>query len=192
MSGVNIGTRATKTNIRDACVYGGFQTTDRLYFRDTGIYIRSSADGTLELVSDGTLTLTATTEIRLNAPSVNVYHGAITVGAFGATEADTMNIAIQLNQGDEATACTEAIAFKLYLSTDAAGQTVDAAPSAGFAVGTDGLILVEHTANVLASCVTEADGDFDINMKDTASASTYVNVILPSGQIITSSLCKFT
>lgn len=176
--------------ILKACRHGGFQSTDKLYFRDTGLYIRSSADGTLEIVSDGTLTLTATTEIRLNAPSVNVYHCTITPAAMDT--ANTVNVAIQMNQGDEATACTEAIAFDLYLSSDAAGQTVDAAPSGGFAVGTDGTIIAEHTANVYAKCITEADGDFDLDMIDTASAATYVNVILPSGQIVTSSVINFT
>jgi len=52
MSGVNIGTKTTRTNIRDACVYGGFQTDDKLYFRDTGIYIQSDADGYINIVAD--------------------------------------------------------------------------------------------------------------------------------------------
>lgn len=191
MSGTNIGNRDQKRAWRDACVYGGMQEADKMFFRDTGLYIRSSADGTLEIVSDGTLVLTAATEIQLNAPSVNVYHCAITVGSFVGTS-DTINVAIQFNQGDESTAVAEAIAFQLYLSTDAAGQAVDAAPSGGFAVGTDGTIIAEITADVYAQCITEADGDFDINIVDTASASTYVNVILPSGQIIHSTECKFT
>lgn len=59
MSGVNIGTKTTRTNIRDACVYGGFQTDDKLYFRDTGIYIQSDADGYINIVAD--------TGIKLNA-----------------------------------------------------------------------------------------------------------------------------
>lgn len=182
MAGTQISGVSKPKSIRDACIYGGFQEDDKLYFRDSGLYIRSSADGVLEITSD--------TEIRLNAPSVNIYHAAITVGAFTAST-DTINVAIQLNQGDEATACTEAIAFDLYLSTDSAGQAVDSAPSGGFAVGTDGTIIVEYTANVYAKCITESDGDFDINLVDTASASTYVNVILPSGQIITSSELSF-
>lgn len=191
MSGVNMGTKEQRRSIRDACVYGGFQTTDKLHFRDTGLYIRSSADGTLEIVSDGILTLTATTEIRLNAPSVNCYHGALTVGSFVGT-ADTITVSLQMNQGDESTAVTEALAVLVYLSTDTGGQALDAAPSGGFAAGTDGTILVEHTANIVATCLTEADGDLDIVLTDTASASTYVNVILPSGQRIGSAICTFT
>jgi len=189
MSGTNIGTKTTRTNIRDACVYGGFQTDDRLYFRDTGMYIRSSADGTLEIVSDGTLTLTATTEIRLNAPSVNVYHGAITVAA--KSTASIVNVAVQINQGDEATAVTEAIAFELYLSSDTAGQALATAPST-LAVGTDGTLLVEYTANQVALCLTEADGDFDINITDTATIASYVNIILPSGQVVISTAISWS
>jgi len=190
MAGVNIGTKTTRTNMRDACVYGGFQTDDKLYFRDTGLYIYSDADGSVTIKSDGSIKLDAATEIQLSAPSVNVYHAAITVGAKATTS--IMNVAIQINEGDESTAVAEAIAFHLYLSSDSAGQTVDGAPSGGFAVGTDGTIIIEHTADVLALCVTEADGDFDINITDTASITTYVNVVLPSGQIVTSTQVKFT
>ena len=169
--------------IQKACVNGGFQTDEKLYFRDSAISIQSSADGYLKLNAD--------TGILLNSPSVKVYDAAITVGAFTAST-DTINVAVQINQGDNATAVAEAISFDLYLSSDSVGQTVDSAPSGGFAVGTDGTIIAEHTANVYAKCITEADGDFDINLVDTASAATYVNVILPSGQIVTSSVLSFT
>lgn len=62
MSGVNIGTKTTRTNLRDACVYGGFQTDDKLYFRDTGIYIQSDADGYINIVAD--------TGIKLNSAAL--------------------------------------------------------------------------------------------------------------------------
>ena len=141
--------------------------------------------------ADGYLTINADTGIKLNAPSVKVYDAAITVGSFTAST-DTINVAVQINNGDNSTAVTEAIVFDLYLSSDSAGQTVDGAPSGGFAVGTDGTIIAEHTADVYAKCITEADGDFDIDIVDTASAATYVNVVLPSGQIVTSSILHFT
>jgi len=168
--------------IQKACVKGGFQTNEKCHFRDSAIYIQSDADGYLTLVAD--------TGIKLNAPSVKVYDAAITVGAFTATSS-TINVAVQINQGDNSTAVAEAVAFDLYLSSDSAGQTVDAAPSGGFAVGTDGTIITEHVANVYAKCITEADGDFDIDLVDTAAAATYVNVVLPSGQIVTSSALSF-
>jgi len=192
MPGTNIGNKDQKRAIRDACTYGGLQESEKLFFRDTGIFVHSSADGVLQITSDATMQFTATTGIKLNAPSVKVYDAVITVGAFGATEADSMQVSVQLTQGDGATAVAEAIMFDLFLSTDAAGQTLDAAPSAGFAVGTDGTILIEHTANVYATCLTEADGDFDIILKDTASATTYVQVVLPSGLKVASTIVKFT
>ncbi len=166
-----------------ACRHGGFQQAEKLFFRDTAISINSPSDGVLRITAD--------TELELNAPSVKVYDCVVTVGAFVAST-DLINVVIQLNQGDNATAVAEAIAFQMYLSSDAAGQTVDAAPSGGFAAGTDGTIILEHTANIYAQCLTEADGDFDLIVTDTASASTYVNVILPSGQLITSSILTFT
>lgn len=192
MSGISIGDKDQKRAIRNACTYGGFQAAEKLFFRDTGIFVHSSSDGVLQVTSDTTMQLTAGTEILLNAPSVKMYDAVITVGAFGATEADSMQVSVQITQGDGATAVTEAVAFDLFLSTDAAGQTLDAAPSAGFAVGTDGTIIIEHTANVYATCLSEADGDFDIILKDTASATTYVQVVLPSGQKVASTIVKFT
>jgi hypothetical protein len=181
MSGVNIGTKTTRTNIRDACVYGGFQNDDKLYFRDTGIYIYSDSDGSLTIKSDGAIKLDSDIAIQFIAPSVSVYHASITVGA--KSTASIVNVAVQLTEGDAATACAEAIMFWLYLSSDSVGQALATAPST-LAVGTDGTILAEHTANLLCQCVTEADGDFDINITDTATRASFVNVVLPSGQVI--------
>jgi len=186
MSGDSIGTKTTRTNMRDACVYGGFQTDDKLYFRDTGLYIYSDADGSVTIKSDGSIKLDAATEIQLTAPSVNVYHATITVAAKATTS--IVNAAVQITEGDESTAVSEAISFWLYLSSDSAGQTVQTTTPATLAAGTDGTILAEHTANAVCQCVTEADGDFDLAVTaDTGSTVSYINVILPSGQIVTSS-----
>ena len=111
------------------------------------------------------------------------YDAVATVAA--KDTASIVNASVQINESDNTTAVTEAIGFMLYLSSDSAGQTLATAPST-LAVGTDGTILVEHTANVVMSCISEADGDFDINITDTATAASFVNVLLPTGKIVTS------
>jgi len=74
-----------------------------------------------------------------------------------------------------------------YLSTAAGGQVLDAAPAGGVAAGTDGLILVEMTANIVWYAVSEADGDLDIVITgDTGATSTFLNTVLPSGLVVSS------
>lgn len=186
MSGTQIGNRDQKRNWRDACVYGGIQEGEPLFFRDTDLFFSSPSDGVLRMTAD--------TKLELNAPAVKVYDADITVGAFEAgSVTDTINVVIQINQGDGVTAVAEAIVFDLFLSTDSAGLTLDAAlAGGGVTAGSHGTIIKEHSTDVFLTCITEADGDFDLVMKDTAGATTYVQVVLPTGLKVASSRVKFT
>src|SRR5688500_10895403 len=56
---------------------------------------------------------------------------------------------------------SEACVVRQYLAEAADGQVVEAAATS-LAVGTDGTILVEETANAIWTAVSEADGDLDI------------------------------
>lgn len=172
------------TKIRDACVNGGFYADDKLYFRDTGIYIQSDADGYLHVVAD--------TAIKLNSPDVITMGAGITVGAEDTT-ANTIGVVVQLNQADNSTAVATARAVLMYLSSDTAGQTlITAAPSGGVAAGTDGTILVEHTADIVWTALSEADGDIDITLTETANtAAQYLNVVTPDGRVYTSGAINF-
>ena len=60
-------------------------TTEKIQFRDTGIYINSSADGQLDLVADTEIQIAATT-IDING-NVNV-SGTLTIGGAGISEAE--------------------------------------------------------------------------------------------------------
>ena len=60
-------------------------TTEKIQFRDTGIYINSSADGQLDLVADTEIQIAATT-IDING-NVNV-SGTLTIGSAGISEAE--------------------------------------------------------------------------------------------------------
>jgi len=194
MSGVNIGTKTTRTNMRDACVYGGFQTDDKLYFRDTGIYIQSDADGYLNLVADTGIKLN-TVALTATATELNVLDGigtcvGYTIGA--ETTAHVRTIACQIKMPDDATAVAHASVVTQYLSSDTGAQALSGAPDGGIAAGTDGTILIEHTADVLWTAVTEADGDLDIAITETGDTNFYLNTITPDGRIHTSAIITFT
>ncbi len=80
----------------------------------------------------------------------------------------------------------EATQFMYFLSSDAAGQAVSAAPDGGIAMGTDGTMIVEFTAEVVGWFTTEADGDFDIVVTDAGAFTSYLVVMLPSGRRVIS------
>lgn len=109
----------------------------------------------------------------------------------GAEDTNVINVAGQINDGlgnDLATAT----ALKAYLADDAAGLTPStSAPDGGIAIGTDGA-LVEWTANLSGLLISEADGDFDIDITHAAGAATwYLVVVLPSGQLVVSGAITF-
>jgi hypothetical protein len=80
----------------------------------------------------------------------------------------------------------------VYLSTDTAGDTMGSATeSNGFDILTDGTILVEHTADVYQTLLSEADGDIGLTIDIKASYTVYVNVILPNGRIVTSTALAY-
>ncbi len=108
----------------------------------------------------------------------------------GDESTDIINVAIQLQ--DEA---GNDIDFKgvvdFWLSSDSDGDTLASAASA-LAIGTDGTILVEYTSNILGKVVSEADGDIDINITDSETATYYLNIGLPSGKYVTSDAITFS
>jgi hypothetical protein len=66
-------------------LFGSTVGTSKLQFRDTAIYINSSADGQLDLVADTEIQIAATT-IDMNG-NVNV-SGSLTIGGAGISEAE--------------------------------------------------------------------------------------------------------
>ena len=74
-----------------------------------------------------------------------------------------------------------------YLSTDTAGQTlaVDGTDTTEIAIGTDGTILVELSTDIIALCVSEADGDLDLEVTVADGKTVYVNVVMPNGEVKT-------
>lgn len=108
----------------------------------------------------------------------------------GAESSNVINVAIQLKSGTADLA--ERAGLLAYFSTDATGDTkkgTDANMSV--AGGTDGHT-TELVADFLYFLVSESDGDIDVAITKTDAGSVYLNLILPTGQIVTSAIITFT
>lgn len=107
----------------------------------------------------------------------------------GTETTNTINVGIQLYSGPNE--LYEPGSVGVYLSDDADGLSIVAtAPSGGWAIGTDGL-LIPIVANKYGTLVTEADGHADITITETGADTFYAVVILPSGQIVVSDAITF-
>lgn len=108
--------------------------------------------------------------------------------AFTVSDNDTTtpNIAMQFKDiaGND---IDHPVAVTVYLSTDTAGQTLatDGTDTTDIAIGTDGTILAELVTDIMAVCVSEADGDLDIEVTVVDTKSVYVNVVMPNGEVKT-------
>ena len=114
--------------------------------------------------------------------------GTYPVITVGTESTSVVNVAVQFNTLD-GTAATEAVVSHVYITTDAAGQTLASVASA---VGTDGAILNTITASVASYvCVSEADGDLDLDVTKAGAYTAYLHVVNPDGTLTTSSVLNF-
>ena len=109
----------------------------------------------------------------------------------GAEVSDIINVAGQVKDAagtDMANPC----ALKFYLADDSAGlDPSTTAPAQGISIGTDGA-LIEHTDNLSGVLITEADGDFDINIENqTTTLTFYLVMIMPNGSLQISDAITF-
>ena len=108
----------------------------------------------------------------------------------GAEAGDVINVAIQMKEGDKD--ANERVRGEFYLSDDASGDSVAAtAPSGGLAIGTDGVILTEHTANKHFTAISESDGDIDIDITEVGADTWYLIAALNDGRLIASAAITF-
>jgi hypothetical protein len=121
MSGVDPGVTDTLTEVLVAGNTSGgtnieLSTTDKVQFRDTGIYINSSVDGQLDIVAD--------TEIQIAATTIDV-NGTLAFDSLKGTGATTVtNILDEDNMAsDSATAIATQQSIKAYV--DSQVGTVD-------------------------------------------------------------------
>lgn len=112
-----------------------------------------------------------------------VGYATVTVG----TEVtNAINVAIQLKGPNYKNLAVGSV-VQAYLADDALGVVLAAsAPSGGWAVGTNGLLL-PVTANKHAFFSTNALGQFDVTITETTVKTFYLVLVLPDGskQIIT-------
>jgi len=98
----------------------------------------------------------------------------------------TPNVAMQFKDvaGNDV---SHPVTVNCYLSTDSAGQTlaIDSTDTTEIAIGTDGTILAELAADIMAVCVSEADGDLDLEVTVVDGKTVYFNVVMPNGEVKT-------
>lgn len=108
----------------------------------------------------------------------------------GSEDTNVINVAGQLNDA-QGNAVEEVAMLDFYLADDAAGTTPSGtAPTGGIAIGTDGA-LIESVDNLSGKIITEADGDFDIDITDTGTPTFYLVVQLPTGGLVISDAITF-
>ncbi len=108
----------------------------------------------------------------------------------GREASNVINVAIRMRLGGQAV--TERVRGEFYLSDDANGDTLTAtAPSGGLAIGTDGVILSEHTRDKHFTAISEADGSIDINISHRGARTWRLIAVLSNGRIKPSAAIRF-
>ena len=143
-------------------------TTEKLQFRDTAIYINSSADGQLDLVADTEIQIAATT-VDING-NVDV-SGTLTVGgALDFSDANITNIgSIALdtitNDGTD-------------ITLDSSGDIILDAGGANVTIKDDGTSILDiaNNSSDIELTVSVADKNFKIKGTDDSSAITALDI----------------
>ncbi len=108
----------------------------------------------------------------------------------GADAGTTINVVIQLRY-DKSQADSVRRSVFAYLSDDANGDAIVAtAPSGGWAIGTDGLLIPVVTGKA-AHLVSESDGDIDVTITEAGAKTCYLILVMPNGRLVTSGAITF-
>lgn len=111
------------------------------------------------------------------------------VFTLGAENTNVINVGVSLRK--YGTKADQRLALHYWLSSDAAGDALATDPGTT-AIGTDGTLLVEPVDDLIGMVVTEADGDFDLNITHTGTSGFYLNLVVPgSGRVVTSPIIQF-
>lgn len=105
----------------------------------------------------------------------------------GAEATNAITTAITVVNGHTGVSFGEAICLPFYISSDAAGQTLEAGTDLTPTAGTDGTIIISGgDSKVYGHIVTETTGEMDFVITDTGTDTYYINIVLPSGKVATS------
>jgi hypothetical protein len=88
---------------------------------------------------------------------------------------------------------TSVVTCPWYLTSDAAGVTLEGTGPTTIVAGTDGFLIANGEDSVISGSVTsEADGDADFLLTIATVDTYYLNVVLPDGSISISGAITFT
>jgi hypothetical protein len=137
---------------------------------------------------------TAANLVTADAAELNVLKGGIhgVTYTVGAEAGNSINVGIQLEDanGDP---IEEIGVVYAYLSDDSGGDGIAAtAPDGDVAVGTDGTILAEITADKIFLLQSEADGDIDLDIGESSAKSFYLCIIIPATGLLEIATITFT
>jgi hypothetical protein len=156
------------------------------------VYMKQGGDE-LVVASGGKITVESGGEVELASGGVFDNNGAPAGATFvvGAEAGgNTINVAIQLKDANGADLAVHGSVLA-YLSNDANGNAIaTAAPSGGWAIGTDGL-LIPIVTNKAAQLVSEADGDIDVTIIEAGAYTVYLVLVLPNGKLAVSGAITF-
>lgn len=164
---------------------------DTEYGRDYGSGSKLTMESGSEVdVESGARFELAGTQVTSNASELNSLDGvdtswqtlvpdtsgpAFTIGAEGG---NSINVAVQL-QDATGTSIASSKVVLAYLSDSAVGDGIaGSAPNGDIAIGTDGTILLEHTADKVFLIWTESDGQFDIDIGESGADTWYLCVVI--------------
>ena len=118
--------------------------------------------------------------------------GSKVVWTVGAKSGNVINVAAQLYSGDlkEYVPVCVGFVFSTTLSTTGGNGITPTAPSGGIAIGTNGLLLTEIT-NEAGDVITNASGQFDINVTQTTGTTFYLYLLMADGSLAVSPALAF-
>jgi hypothetical protein len=110
----------------------------------------------------------------------------------GTKSGNTINVAVQL-QTARGQSVAQICQVMVYLSANADGSTLSGtATTSALAIGTNGVLLDITTTGLVCDVISNSSGQFDLNIIQTASPTTYYMVVCaPDGSIIVSGAVTF-
>lgn len=174
---------------------GGASTANALpVFSDTAGNIKAA---TTTVTLGKTLNVTGGLSATTTLQGVDLLYGATPVHQVdpasctitpAAGSANVCNLTIQLKDGS-GNNLTRSMAFRLYASSASDGLTLASAASTGFAVASGGLSLANGTAvTTQITAMSSATGGCVVSLTDTGKQTSYIVLVLPSGNKISAQL----
>jgi hypothetical protein len=111
--------------------------------------------------------------------------------AVGDETANVINVAVQLQAPDSSKTNGKAY-IKAYLSSDTAGDVLEATGPDAIAIGTNGTIFKSGGDSVvLFDLKSEVNGKIDLDITKSGADTFYLNLVMPNGDVVTSAAITF-